>query len=813
MVPVKSVFLAPFIFCLLASAAPPDPDEFAKSVRPVLVENCAACHNSKNPRVDFLKAKTAKDIEASRGLWHNVAEQLRNRSMPPVASKITEQERLVVSTWVDSQLRATACNTGDFAGPIAERRLNRREYHNTIRDLLGVDFVVSDLFPADGTGGAGFDTNGETLYVPPLLMERYLQAAQQILDRAIITPPLQKTFTAAELVPAKAFTTPARPLVAGEEVSVTIPAWVDGDYEVSVSVAASAGAPATPAKLELKLDGVSVGMLVAEPPRGFGGLGLGAGGRGGGRLGQRPTISKLSLKLERGPHVLTVRPGSDTSLISLSVNANPPELTAERRALHYRLFGMEPGESPVQPRKAAQRILAPFVAKAWRRPVQPAELNRFMALYDRSAERGDPYEESVKLALKAVLISPDFLFRIEDRKDKPGIYPLGQYEIATRLSYFLWATMPDEELLRLASQGRLQDPKVLTEQVDRMLDDARSRTFVSSFIGQWLGTQDLGGRVQPIVNRAEAYYNTESAADLRQEPILLFDRIVREDRSLLELLTADYTYLNERLAKYYEIEDKVNIHGDAFQLVKWPDDRRAGLLGMAAPLAVTGQRQQTSPVLRGAWVLETILGTPVPPPPPGVPPLPPDAKKEGDLSMRAKLLQHRGNPVCSTCHNLMDPIGFGLENFDALGRWREADVAGNKIDASGALPSGEKFVGPVELRQALLGKKDDFMRHLTGKVLGYALGRSLQDGDSCTVQRLTDAEAKDGYRARTMIREVVLSVPFRNTQGGAVKLESKEGAPVYRKQRLVSCVEDGSCTPLKKPEPEAVKPDAAGAKQ
>ena len=613
---VGCVWLVPVGAALCAT---PDSGDFTTSIRPVLAQNCSACHNSKKPDVDFLKAQTAKDIEANRRLWHSVAEQLRNRSMPPVASKITEQERLLVATWVDNQLRATACNIGDYAGPVAERRLNRREYHNTVRDLLGVDVAASDLFPADGTGGAGFDTNGETLYIPPLLMERYLQSAQQLLDRVIVSPPVDKTFTSAEFVPVKEGASGARVFAAGDEAAVTIPAYVAGDYTVRVMPGTEEVAGI---KLELKIDGAPAGDLVQEQQRGFGG----GGGRGRGG-GPRPFV--LKVKLDRGPHVIGVRAASTASVASIAVTQEPVEASPEKRALHYRLLGLEPGDTPIQPRNAAKRVVATFLPKAWRRPVQASDINRFLALYDRSAERGDPWEEGVKLALKGVLVSPDFLFRIEDRKEKPGLYPVGQYEMATRLSYFLWSTMPDDELLRLAEQGRLQDPKVLTAQVDRMLDDSRSRVFTSSFIGQWLGTQDLGGKVMPFVNQLTPYhYTPESAADLRAEPVMLLDRLLGENRSLLELLTADYTYMTPRLAQFYGVEDKVKIKGDSFQLVEWPDDRRAGILGMGATLAITSQRLETHPVLRGAWVLDTLLGTPVPPPPPGVPPLPSDKGKQ-----------------------------------------------------------------------------------------------------------------------------------------------------------------------------------------
>ena len=746
-------------------------EEFAQTVRPVLVQNCSGCHNPANRAnpANFLKANTAKDMEADRSLWRSVAVQLRNRTMPPIDSKLTEGDRLHVSQWIETRLRETACNAGDYAGAGTLRRLNRREYHNTIRDLLGVDFDASAVFPADGTGGAGFDTNGETLYVQPLLMERYVQAAQQILDRVIITPALSRTFSSAELKPATAGGAATRTLSPKQELTALLPVYIAGEYDVRVSLGPNASG-----KILLKVDNVEGNPLAAQRGRGFGGGG--AAKQGGGRGGRGgANVLGTNVHLERGTHVLTLVADADpVEVISLSVNEKPAEPSPEKRALHYRLLGMEPGDQLLQPRKIAQLTLAAFLPKAFRRPVSPAEVDHFLAMYDRAAERGDPYEERIKLALKAALVSSDFLFRIEERRPKPGIYPLGQYELATRLSYFLWSTMPDEQLFRLAEQGKLQDPKVLASQVDRMLDDPRARAFTSSFIGQWLGTQEIGGRFMPLLQEVASYYNADIAADLRMQPVLLMDRIVGENRSLLELLTADYAFLTKRLVKFYEMDGQVKgVDDNAFHLVQLPDSRRAGVLGLAGILGMTSHYQQTSPVLRGAWVLETILGTPVPPPPAGVPPLPAGDTVTTKLSTRERVLDHRANPVCATCHRLMDPIGFGLENFDWMGRWRDQED-GKPIDASGEMPSGEKFNGPVELRETLLKQKDTFIGQVVGKVLGYALGRSLQDGDSCTVQGLVAKIKSDDYRARTMFREIVLSLPFRNIQGGNIKVLNTE---------------------------------------
>jgi cytochrome c553 len=753
---------------LVWAASVPSPD-FTTTIRPVLAANCGMCHNPSQPRnpANFLKAQTAKDIQADRGLWHNVAAQLRNRTMPPIASKLTEEDRLRIAAWIDDDLRKTACSAGDYAGAAAFRRLNRREYHNTIRDLLGIDYDVSLIFPADGTGGSGFDTNGETLYIPPVLMERYMTAAQQILDRVIITPPLQKAYT------------PTGKIAAGADYTINLPVYLDGDYTV---VAAQEGTD-SPVKLTLKVDGVAAGTLA------------GRNNSNGGPVTRKSALTKailarnlarIQVRLTRGEHVLSLGAGdAPAGITSVTVDQVPEAVSPEKRALHYRLLGIEPGEEPLQPRKTAHQVLASFLPRAFRRPVEPSEIDQFMALFDRSAERGDPYAESMKLALRGVLMWPDFLFRMEKRNPTPGIHPLGQYELASRLSYFLWSTVPDDELMRLADQGRLQDPAVLNAQVERMLDDPKSRAFVDTFVGQWLGTQDVGGRVVPLLTEITSYYTPEVASDLRTEPILLFDYILGENRSLIELLNADYTFLTERLVKFYQLEGKVDVQGNNFKLVKWPDNRRGGVIEMASVLAMTSHYKETSPVLRGAWALETLLGTPVPPPPPNVPPLDPESKLK-EMSVRQKLEQHRANPQCAACHKLMDPIGFALENFDWMGRWRDKESNGQPLDTSGELPAGEKFNGPVELREALLNRKDDFLRHLTGKMLGYALGRGLQDGDSCTVQHLVDDLAKDNYRARTVIRDIVLSVPFRNTQGGVVKNDMPMTAAPKRQRPMVT---------------------------
>lgn len=733
---VRCISASLIAFSLLAQK--PD-SEFSEQIRPVLMQNCATCHNpakAKGP-APFLKATRAEEMEADRGLWRNVAAQLRNRTMPPIASKLTEDDRLRIASWIDNRLRKTACAAGSSAGAAITRRLNRREYRNTIRELLGVDMEISAILPADGTGGSGFDTNGETLYVPPVLMERYLEAAQQILDRVLITPQI------------------IRNVHQTEAKHIDLPVYLDSEFDIIVMF--EGGGSQT--RLALKIDGAEPVALKVNPRRIV-----------AGKLVPGPLTSRTPVNLTRGSHTLElITDDSVTKITRFTITQKQESPTPEKRALHYRLLGLEPGQHPAQPEKAARQTLEEFVPKAFRRPASASEIDRFMAMYQRSAERGDPYEERIKLALKTVLVWPDFLFRIEKKHPEAGTFPLGQYELATRLSYFLWSTLPDQKLLHLAEEGKLQDSKVLAEQVERMLDDPRSQAFISSFIGQWLGTQDIGGRVVPLLTELQSFYTPETATDLRAQPILLWSKILGENRPLIELLTANYTHLTSRLAKYYQLEGQIpGLSDNEFKLVQWPDNHRAGILGLGGVLAMTSRYKETSPVLRGAWVLETLLGTPVPPPPPDVPPLKTDAEVGKKLGMREKLTEHRANPACNTCHRLMDPIGFGLENFDWMGQWRDKESDGQPIDASGELPSGDRFNGIVELRQALLNRKSEFVNNFASRVLGYALGRSLQDGDDCTIQQIVQRVEKDEYRARTLIREIVLSTPFRNTQGGIV---------------------------------------------
>lgn len=722
-------------------------DDFESDIRPVLVEHCQACHapDSEN-RVRFLEARSAADIAGNRDVWSNVAMQLRNRTMPPTGPQPSEGDRLRISAWIERTLRETACQAGEQVGPATVRRLTRSEYENTVRDLFGLPLEVAELFPVDGSGGEGFENNGATLYLSPLLLERYLEVARKVLAEVIATPSLQRSFVAKDLLPDRVpDEQDSIEMAPGEAVSRAVSVYEDDEYAFRVWI--KAPEPDGLPRAEVLVDGTVAAEIqfvwsAAEA-----------------------ASRQATIPLSRGEHSISFAVGRDSfplRLVSLGLDQPAVELSPAKREAHFRLFGLEPGEATLAPRRAAARVLGRFLARAFRRPVTEGEVELFLEPFDRSAERGAPYEESMRMALTAALVAPDFLFRIEAAPEGSGPQPLADHELATRLSYFLWGTMPDPELRHLAAAGRLRDDTVLAEQVDRLLDHPRSRYFARTFIGQWLGTKDVGGRVAPTLNEVQHFYTPRIAADMREEPVLLFQRMLDEDRSLLEFIDADYTYLTERLAQHYGMPGAVQ--GNDFQLVALPGGRRGGLLGLGGMLAMNAEYKRSSPVLRGVWTHETLLGTRMPAPPPETPRLEAAAGEAHQLTAREMLQRHRAEPACAACHDIIDPIGFALENYDWLGRWRDVHADGRPVDATGAFPSGETFDGLAGLREALLGRKDDVLRQIARKVFGYALGRGMSNLDDCTIQRIVTKLASSDYGARSLVREIALSKPFRYVQ-------------------------------------------------
>ena len=421
------------------------------------------------------------------------------------------------------------------------------------------------------------------------------------------------------------------------------------------------------------------------------------------------------------------------------------------------LLATRPGKG-IDARTAAEKDLGHFATRAYRRPVKSDELARLMKLFDIATKQGEPFENAIRLPMKAVLVSPHFLYRIEeDPKDPNGVRTLNDFEFATRLSYFLWSSMPDDELFRHAEAGDLRKPAVLEAQVKRMMKDSKSHALAENFAGQWLQLRNLN-TIAPDKGYYPAWDDALRAA-MAREAEAFFEYIVQNDRGILEFLDADYTFVNDRLAKHYGI---ANIRGGEFRKVTLPDGRRGGVITMASTLTVTSNPTRTSPVKRGKWILENILGTPPPPPAPDVPELPPTPQLKGTL--RQQMEQHRANASCATCHSRLDPLGFGLENFDGIGGWRTEDNK-HAIDSSGVLPGGEKFSGPAELRKVLLSKSDLFRRCFAEKMLTFALGRGLEYYDKCAVDDIVRATQANRDSFSSLVLAIVNSDPFQKRKG------------------------------------------------
>ncbi len=743
------------------AVSPEDAATFKSEIRPILSTFCIECHKE-GKEADFLAVKELSQINTRRGHFRSAIEQLRNRTMPPPKDdQPTEDDRRKVADWLERVLRETAKEMGPYAGAVTARRLNRLEYDNTVRDLLGLRFKFSQTFPSDGGGGEGFDNNGETLYLPVILMERYLDAAEAILDEAVLIPSTRRAFKPADFEQGSQMR-----LKPGAEASVFFPVTMSAPHTVTVAVRSL---QAGKASLELKVDGITAQRFDVGPNDG------------------KP--AEIQLQFFRGPHRLTLACAQgEAEITGLTLQDNPKKVTEERREAHRRIFGgvssaTLAGKSAAERRQAAADILRRFARLAYRSPVSDQDVAKNLALFDRSAARGENFETSMKLALKAVLVSPRFLFRIEKDHAEPGIRPLSDHELAVRLSYFLWNSTPDAELDALADAGKLNDPATLKAQLARMMADPRSKSFLRTFTEQWLGTKAVGDTVpaSPEAKDSKGIYSKEIGDDLRTEALSLMNYLVRDNRSLLELISADYTFLNGRLAGYYGID---GVKGEQFRKVAVTDGRRGGVLGLGAVHMLTSPGTRTSPVLRGSWVLGTLLGTPVPAPPPNVPALDnAGGKKSRTLSLREKLAVHRADATCASCHNVIDPIGFSMDHFDRLGRWRDVDEKGKPIDATGKTAEGKSFDGIAGFKQLILERKHEFARQVTAKMLGYALGRSLGDRDDGTIEAIVAKLEANDFKAQTLLEEIVLSTPFRNRNELTAATKPKKPAKTQKEEK------------------------------
>lgn len=770
-------------------------EAYAETIRPTLEKFCGECHA---PEVDdhvlFLHATNVDGMGAGRSVWRSAVEQLRNRTMPPGDDpQPSEEERLLLADWIERTLEATACDCGEAAAPVTARRLNRREYRNTILDLTGVDFPVEEVFPVDGSGGEGFDNNGETLFLGELLLERFVEAAGRIVDDAVISNPRTMKFEQEDFLSSdgeeeesdKEATDRPRRLAPKQEIAVFAPSYGDRDYDVELKLRAPEGAT----KAVLKIDGIAAERFeLSDDDR------------------EKSVEREAVIRLPRGDHYLSIRCEGEQPLevVSLELREREVEATDERKERHRRLLGLEALKPVERPREEARRIIREFGRRAFRRPLEEQEFETYVALFDQTLEAGAPFEEAIKLPLKAMLVSPHFLFRLETAPESEAAQPIGDYELATRLSYFLWSSTPDDRLLELAGENKLQEDATLAREVERMLDDPKAERFADDFVGQWLGTSEVGARVTPSVDLFREDFTMELLDDMRAEPTRMFATLLEENGSVLDLILGNWTVANDRLARHYGLmkDDTKPVEkgkskkdpGTAgeFRKIVFEDGRRGGTLGMAAVHLATSYPNRTSPVLRGGWILETLLGVRVPSPPPDIPELKVDKKKK--KSVREVLAAHRENKTCAACHDLIDPLGFSLDHYDVLGRWRDEEGEA-KIDASASMPSGETFEGLAGLKQILSERRDPYVRHLTRKVLGYALGRSLEDGDDCTVQRISQKLSDDDYRVRTLIREVALSAPFRRVQAPANLTEVD--SPVTAETNAAEAI--GSAEPAPEP--------------
>jgi mono/diheme cytochrome c family protein len=751
-----------------------------------VTRNCASCHNDRLKRGGLsLDAASAQDVGQNPEVWEKVLRKIRARQMPPIGAPRPDEatynsETATLETALD-RAAAASPNPGRTA---TLRRLTRTEYQNAIRDLLALDVDVTALLPADESS-YGFDnvTVGD---LSPTLLDRYIAAAEKIsrvaVGRPSVSPDGETIRIPADLTQEEHIDGLPIGTRGGALVNYSFP--MDGDYEIQIRLTRDRNEHVEglndAADLELLLDRERVKVFTVKPPAREAGF----------SEDYQPNHDnvdrdlRIRVPVQAGPHAVGVaflksptalletarqpyqahfnsyrHPRIQPAVYSIAIigpyGATRPSDTPTRR----RLFTASP-TGPNDEDAAARKILGSLMRRAYRRPVTDADLQGALNLYKqgRAEATGDAFNAGIEMALSAVLVSPEFLFRVEP--DPAGLAPNTPYrvsdlQLASRLSFFLWSSIPDDDLLDAARSGKLHEPAVLEHQVKRMLADGRSRALVTNFASQWLHLRNLDS-ITPDM-RLFPDFDDNLRQAFRRETELFFESILREDRSALDLLHANYTYVNERLARHYGIP---HVYGTRFRRVELGEDSgRGGLLRQASILTVTSYATRTSPVIRGKFVLDNLLGVPPPPPLPDVPALK-DNTVDGNLTVRSRLAEHRKNAVCASCHNLMDPVGLSMEKFDAVGRRRNAE-SGVAIDASGGLPDGSRFEDINGLEQALLNRPEIFVGTLVEKLLTYGLGRGVEFYDAPTVRTIVrDARAHD-FRVSSLILGVVNSAPFQ----------------------------------------------------
>jgi mono/diheme cytochrome c family protein len=750
------------------AAVPP-----ASGQRQFLDRHCAACHNAnmKSGGLNLAQADLAK-LPAEPELWEKVVRKVRTGVMPPpnVPQPSAADRRAVLKTLEDSldAVSAAKVNPGRTE---TLRRLNRTEYQNVIRDLLALDVDAASLLPADESGH-GFD-NVNVGDLSPTLLNRYISAAQKISRLAVGTQASLQNDTirlAADLTQEDHL--PGLPLGTRGGVATTYTFPQDGEYEIQISLMRDLAGVISGLR-----DARSHEMLLLIDRAPVHSFTISRAALGNETLNEK--ILKARVPVKAGPHLLAV-----TFVKEGSSLGETPRLPTEARFNDRRYARTAPavdqisitgpyaprgaGDTPSRRRlficqpagqeeKCATQILSTLMRRAYRRPVAPADVAGPMAFYRKGRAEGG-FDQGIAMAVTAVLTNPKFLFRVEsdpERVPASGVYRISDLDLASRLSFFLWSSIPDDELLDAAVQGRLSQPSEIERQTRRMLADRRSFNLATNFAGQWLRLRNID-EVIPSGNLFRDF-DDNLRQGFRRETELFFDSVIREDRSALTLLKSDYTFLNERLAKHYGIP---GVYGSRFRRVSLrPEFQRGGLLRQGSVLSVTSYATRTSPVLRGVLILKNMIGAPPPAPPPDVPALD-ESTMAANLPMRERLAAHRSNPVCASCHRTIDPIGFSLENFDAIGHWRELEVEDQPVDASGAFPGDREFSGVGGLEDALMRHPELFVTTLAENLLTFALGRGVEYSDAPAMRKIVGAAEKDGYRFSSIILGIVKSAPF-----------------------------------------------------
>ena len=759
------------------SAVAPATTPSAPAPAAVRSKYCVTCHSDRLKTAGFvIDPAQLNAVGEHAEAWEKVVRKLRTTSMPPAGAPRPEPAAYdAVASAIEAALdRAAATRPRVGTLPLV-RRLSRTEYQNAVRDLLALDDLPKEvridyLLPADNIS-SGFDNIADLLFVSPSNMERYLGAAQKISGLAVGDPSMPVLVNIHPLDPEHPQDERVDDLPFGTRGGLAVRSEfpVDGTYVVRVELA---GAPREPHQLEITVDGDRTALRS---------LAVAQGGRG--RQGGAPPDLTLEfpLTLKAGPKLVgvaflqrteardeaTLRPrtrsrGTQPAIASVTItgphNATAPGDSPSRR----RIFVCRPA-GPADEQRCATRILSTLARRAYRRPVTEVDLQDLLPFYAAGRAAGS-FDLGIQKALERMLVSSQFLFRIErpvrgsGSSDPPaaGIHPVTDVELASRLSFFLWSSIPDDQLLDVAAAGKLTDPGVLDQQVRRMLADPRSASLVTNFAEQWLYLRDIEAK-RPDEVLFQDFDETLRAA-LHRETELFVDSVLRENRSVLELLTANYSFLNERLAKHYGVP---NVRGSYFRRVTFPEGSpRGGLLGQGSVLTITSYATRTSPVLRGKWVLENLLSSAPPPPPPDIPALKTEGARPGEtLTMREAMTRHRANPSCASCHARMDPIGFAMEHFDAVGRWRETD-GGLPIDSSGLFPDGTRFDGIPGLKRELQRHPEQFVGTVAERLLMYALGRNLQYYDAPAVRDIMRGAGPGQYTLRSLVLGVVKSRPF-----------------------------------------------------